>query len=108
MYFLQRILNIKIIFIQTIRLSDKLDFIKLEPFKIKKILELVTYKLDLPDSIRIARIYYILVLELVNPEAPLIENIPDIDPKSQKKVWEVKRIINLGLIDNNKRKYLIK
>ena len=38
------------------KLSNKLDFTKLEPFKIIKILELVLYILDLPDSIRITRI----------------------------------------------------
>ena len=37
-----------------------------------------------------------------------MKDIPDIDPKSQKKVWEIKNIINLELINNNKRKYLIK
>ena len=31
---------------------------------------------------RIAKIRHILILELVDLEAPLIENIPDIDPKS--------------------------
>ena len=35
---------------------------------------------------RITRIRYILVLELVDPETPLIENIPDINPKSQEKI----------------------
>ena len=40
------------------------------------------YKLDLPDSMRITRIQYILVLKLVDPAAPLIENIPDINLKS--------------------------
>ena len=51
-----------------------------------RVLGLVIYKLDLPDSIRIMRIYYILILELVDPEASLIENIPNINPKSQEKV----------------------
>ena len=32
------------------------------------------------------RIRHISVLKLVDSEAPLIENISDIDPKSQKKV----------------------
>ena len=73
-------------FIQTIRPSNKLDFIKLGPFKIAKVLGPVTYKLNLLDSIRITRIRYILVLKLVDPEASLMENILDIDPKSQKKV----------------------
>ena len=47
------------------------------------------------------RIRYILVLKLVDPEAPLIENILDINPKSQEKVWEIKKILDIGLIDNN-------
>ena len=90
------------------RLSNKLDFAKLKLFKITQILGLVIYELDFPDSIRITRIYYILVLELVDLEIPLMEDIPDIDLKSQEKVWEIKKIIDLGLINNNKRKYLVK
>ena len=101
MYFLWRTLNTKIIFIQIIRLSNKLNFAKLRFFKILKVLEPVIYKLDLLDSMRIIKIYYILVLKLVDLEAPLIENIPDIDPKSQEKVWEIKRILDIDLIDNS-------
>ena len=37
-----------------------------------------------------------------------MEDISDINPKSQKKVWKIKKIINLELINNNKRKYLVK
>ena len=40
------------------------------------------YKLDLPDSIKIMKIRYILVLELADSETPLIEDIPDINLKS--------------------------
>ena len=69
-----------------IRLSNKLNFTKLESFKIIKVLELVIYKLDLLNSMRITRIRYILVLKLVDLEVPLIEDISDIDPKSQRKV----------------------
>ena len=63
-----------------------MDFAKLRLFKVLKVLGLVIYKLNLPDSIRITRIYYILVLKLTDPEVPLIENILNINPKSQKKV----------------------
>ena len=35
---------------------------------------------------RITRIRHILVLKLIDPEIPLIKNIPDINPKSQEKV----------------------
>ena len=44
------------------RLINKLDLAKLKFFKIIRILELIIYKLDLPDSIRIIKIHYILVL----------------------------------------------
>ena len=59
------------------------------------------YKLDLPDSIKITRIRHVSVLKLADPEASLIKNISDIDPKSQEKVWEVKKILNINLINNN-------
>ena len=67
-------------------LSNKLNFAKLKSFKILKILGLITYKLDLPDSIKIIRTKHVSVLKLVNLEAPLMENIPNINPKSQEKV----------------------
>ena len=108
MYLLQRTLNTKITFIQITRPSNKLNFTKLKFFKILKVLELITYKLNLPDSIKIIKIKYVSVLELADPEAPLIEDIPDINPESQKKVWEIKKILNTGLINTSQLKYLIK
>ena len=66
-----------------------------------RVLKLVTYKLDLPDSMRITRIRYILVLKLVDLGTPFIKNVPDINPKSQEKVWEIKKILNIGLINNS-------
>ena len=78
-----------------------MDFAKLKPFKIIKVLEPVIYKLDFPDSMKITKIRYVSVLKLADLEAPLIKNILDIDPKSQEKVWEVKKILNIDLINNN-------
>ena len=52
--------------IKTRRLSDKLDYKKLRLFKIKKKLELVTYKLVLPKDIRIYSVFYIVLLEKVS------------------------------------------
>ena len=40
------------------------------------------YELNFPDSIKIMRIRYVLVLKLINLEAPLIKDILDINPKS--------------------------
>ena len=79
---MRRILNIKIIFIQTTRPSNKLNFIKLDFFKIIKVLGLIMYKLHLLESMRITQIHHILVLELIDPEAQLIKNILDINLKS--------------------------
>ena len=63
-----------------------MDFIKLKLFRILKVLELVIYKLDLLDSIKIIKIKYILVLKLADPEVPLIKNIPNINSKSQENI----------------------
>ena len=64
------------------RLSNKLDFTKLRSFKIVRVLGLIIYKLNLPDSMRIIGIRYISVLELVDLEISLMEDMPDINPKS--------------------------
>ena len=50
---------------------------------------------------KIVKIRHVLVLKLVNLEVPLIKDIPDINFKSQEKVWEIKRILNIDLINNN-------
>ena len=83
------------------RLSNKLNFTKLKFFKILKILELVTYELDFLDSMKITRIRHVSVLKSADPEVSLMEDMPDINPKSQKKVWEIKKILDTNLINNN-------
>ena len=50
---------------------------------------------------RIIRIRHISVLKLVDLGTPLMENIPDINSKSQEKIWEIKKILNTDVIDNN-------
>ena len=57
---------------------------------------------------KITRIRYVLVLKPADLEAPLMEDIPDIDSESQKKVWEIKKILDTGLINNSQLKYLVK
>ena len=83
------------------RPNNKLNFAKLEPFRISKILKSVTYKLDLPDNIKITKIRHISVLKPADLEAPLIKNILNIDPESQEKVQKIKKILNIGLINNS-------
>ena len=50
-------------YIKTKRLSDKLNYIKLRPFKIKKVLGPILFKLELLISIYIYPIFYKLLLE---------------------------------------------
>ena len=54
--------------IKTIKLNNKLDYTKLGLFRIRKILKLINYKLDLLMKIKIYLSFYILVLELANPD----------------------------------------
>ena len=57
---------------------------------------------------KITRIKHVLVLKLVDSEALLMENISDINLKSQKKVWKIEKILDTDLINNNQLKYFIK
>ena len=50
--------------INTKQLSDKLDFKKLELYKIKKAIKLVNFKLALLHNLQIHLIFYIALLEL--------------------------------------------
>ena len=61
--------------IKTKRLSDKLNYKKLRPFKIKKIYRPVTIKLDLLSTIRIHSIFYKLLLELYYNKDTLLRPI---------------------------------
>jgi hypothetical protein len=51
--------------IQTKQPSTKLDHKKLGPFKIKKIIRLINYKLVLPKTMNIYLVFYISLLELI-------------------------------------------
>ena len=55
-YLLRKYIKIK-------RLSDKLDYIKLRPFRIKKVLELILFKLELLVSMRIYPVFHKSLLE---------------------------------------------
>ena len=61
--------------IKTKRLSDKLDYKKLGPFRIIRIIKGVNYKLALPKTISIHLVFYISLLELVLPDVLLVLKI---------------------------------
>ncbi len=56
-----------------IRLSRKLDYIKVGPFLVIKNKGPVNYKLQLPPDAKIYLVFYISILELVDPNTPLQE-----------------------------------
>jgi hypothetical protein len=63
-YLLQR--NIK-----TTRLSDKLDYRKFGPFKVKRNIKNISYKLYLLPIMRIYPIFHISLLKLANLNTPV-------------------------------------
>jgi hypothetical protein len=68
---------------------DKLDYLRIEPFKILEIKGLVIFKLDLPKKLRIYLIFYILLLEKVPKNTKIIILKVEVD----KTEYKVERII---------------
>ena len=50
--------------IKTTQPSNKLDYIKIRPFLISKVLRDITYRVCLPKHIKIYNIFHIALLEL--------------------------------------------
>jgi len=98
-YLLRRNIKIK-------RPSDKLDHKKLEPFKIKKVLGPINYRLSLPKTMNIHPIFHISLLEPAPPEAPEAP-VTEINPVNPNAEYEVETILDCQYI-RKKIKYLIK
>ncbi|MDF2435347.1 MAG: hypothetical protein JWP44_4978, partial [Mucilaginibacter sp.] len=60
---------------KTKRPSNKLDYKKLKPFKIKEVIANVNYRLDLPKTIRIHPVFHLLLLELAADNTKLTKPI---------------------------------
>ena len=90
--------------IKTKRPSNKLNHTKLGPFKIQKKLEPVTFRLKLPQHIRIHPVFHISLLEKA-PENAKQEPV-HIDKKTQKPLYNVDHIIGYKLVQD-KHYYLI-
>jgi hypothetical protein len=57
--------------IKTIRPSNKLDYKKFGPFKVKRNIRNINYELYLLPTIKIYPIFYISLLKLANPDTPI-------------------------------------
>lgn len=91
--------------IRTTRPSDKLDFKKLGPFPISKVISKTNYELSLPKGMRIHPVFHISLLEPApkNTETQdSIEVIPE-----QEEEYEVERILDTEQKDG-KIKYLVR
>ena len=99
-YLLQKNIKIK-------RPSKKLDYIKLEPFKVKTVKRPLNYELELPPQMKIYPVFHIMYLEPANNNALLKTNLPGIDPDNQKIEYKIKAILDQQEVDSQPR-YLIK
>ena len=61
--------------IKTIRPLEKLNYLQLRLFKIQEVRGLVTFKLELPKSMKIYPVFYILLLEKVPKQAKLYTQV---------------------------------
>lgn len=92
--------------IKTKRQSSKLDFLKLGPFKIKRVKGPVNYELDLPKSMRIHPVFHISLLEKADPETP-VDNDVELDPTSEDRIFEVEEILDHSW-EKRQHLYLVK
>jgi hypothetical protein len=75
--------------IKIIRPSNKLDYLRIGPFKISEVKGLIIFKLDLPKKLRIYLIFYISLLEKALRNAKIIILKVEVD----KTEYKVERII---------------
>ena len=82
--------------IKTKRPSDKLDHIKLGPFKIQKKLGLIIFKLELLLHMRIYPVFHISLLEPATGNAK--QGPIHIDKETQKSLYKVDQVIDYKLV----------
>ena len=80
--------------IKTKKLSNKLNHIKLRPFKILKTKKSINFKLNLLTLMRIHSIFHIFLLKSVDPNTLIQTESSEINSESQNVEYEVKNILN--------------
>ena len=80
--------------IKTKRSSNKLNYTKLESYRVLRFKKSVNYELELSKSMRIHSVFHISILELADSETSLQINSSDINSESQVEEYEVKEILD--------------
>ena len=93
--------------IKTKRSSNKLNYTKLESYRVLRFKGSVNYELELLKSMRIHSVFHISILELADSETLLQINPSDIDSESQVEKYEVEEILDQQNVQGQ-LKYLIK
>jgi hypothetical protein len=86
--------------------GTKLDHKKLGPFKIKRVVGLVNYKLVLPKTMNIHPVFHISLLELVSLGVLLVL-ITEIEPVNPNMEYKIEEILDHKQV-RNYIKYLVK
>lgn len=92
--------------IKTRRLSNKLDYTKLGPFKIRRQKGPVNYELELLPNMRIHPVFYVSLLELAHLDTPVQNSEVELDPEMSTE-YEVEKILDKRIRDGTTQ-YLVK
>jgi hypothetical protein len=92
--------------IKTKRLSSKLDFKQLGPYKILERVLSINYKLKLLKGSRIYLIFHISLLKKVVRTTNT--NNKEIELKHELDIFDIKRILNSRVSNKRKTEYLVK
>jgi len=88
--------------IKTNRPSDKLDYKSYGPFRITRVINPVTFELDLPKDMQIHNVFHISLLEPAKPDTIREEqpDLPRLQPAETEDTYEVQKILDSKYIDD--------
>jgi hypothetical protein len=73
-----------------------LDYKKFGPFRVKRNIRDISYKLELPKTIRIHPVFHISLLEPADPDTPE-GPAPELHPDAQQEEYKVEAILDVRL-----------